>query len=74
MTTSKNGDRAWETGASFVLREFDCDHSRITEVLGIQPTKTWRRGERIGSSNEHVNQMVGPWSQRSAVKLHPSSM
>ena len=38
-----------EIKASFLITGFSCAHE-VTEVIGVQPTETWVKGDRIGKS------------------------
>ena len=31
----------------FIVSDFECASDEITRILGLQPTTTWRRGDRI---------------------------
>jgi pyruvate formate-lyase activating enzyme-like uncharacterized protein len=41
---------ASEVSAAYVLTRFGCEPDQISEILGIQPTKAWKKGELIGKS------------------------
>jgi hypothetical protein len=39
-----------EVKAQFLLMDYVCSHDEVTEKLGIQPSHTWNKGDRVGRS------------------------
>ena len=48
-----------ETYAYFYIQGFDCDPSTITDLLSIQPTQAWRRGDPHPRRKNHFFDISG---------------
>ncbi len=49
-----------------MVLDFECDAQLITETLGVEPTKTWKTGERVHAKAINVHHQNG-WLKKSPV-------
>jgi hypothetical protein len=62
-----------EAHAWLFVGDFDCEHEEITAILGIQPTKTWKRGDRVLPIAQNVHHENG-WILDSPLEVVNSTL
>lgn len=78
MSTEQRSSPRTDIVASFLVTDYDCDHSSISAALGVSPTDTWEPGDIIAKT-KRIRKERG-WRIRSilpadqTVSAHASSL
>jgi len=58
--------QTYKTVTRLMVHDFECEATSITEILGVQPTKTWKTGDRVLPQAINVYHQNG-WMKESPV-------
>ena len=68
-----NEDTNFSIKARIVIYGFECAYQEITDIMGVNPTKAWMRGDKVHPKSNNLHKQNG-WSISSQLEEKNSSV